>query len=221
MFKAFVFDFEGTIVDFQWRLKEGERELREKLRELGFDLTVFSRDNYAQMWNRALGMASGERAEEIKRELIPIYDRYDEDALRRWSLRKGVKELLDLLKEMKKKVGLVTNVGKRAVQEALGRFGVRDFFDEVVTRNDTTFMKPKGEGIRRCLSALGVRREEAIFIGDSLSDLYAARDAGVKVAIVKGGESSPQEIMKSPPDYLWDSLKEVLEILKDQSASCG
>ena len=221
MFKAFVFDFEGTIVDFQWRLKEGERELREKLRELGFDLTVFSQDNYAQMWNRALGMASGERAEEIKRELIPIYDRYDEDALERWSLKDGVKELLSLLRERGKRIGLVTNVGRRAVEGALGRFGVRDLFDEVVTRNDTTFMKPRGEGIRRCLSALGVGREEAIFIGDSLSDLYAARDAGVKVAIVKGGESSPQEIMKSPPDYLWDSLDEVLKILKDQSTSCG
>ena len=214
MFKAFVFDFEGTIVDFQWRLQEGERELREKLRELGFDLTVFSRDNYAQMWNRALELSSGKRADEIRRELVPIYDRYDEDALGRWSLRKGVKELLDLLKEMKKKVGLVTNVGKRAVQEALGRFGVRDFFDEVVTRNDTTFMKPRGEGIRRCLSALGVRREEAIFIGDSLSDLHAARDAGVRVAIVKGGESLPEEILKEPPDYLWDSLKEALKVLK-------
>ncbi len=214
MFKAFVFDFEGTIVDFQWRLKEGERELREKLRELGFDLTVFSQDNYAQMWNRALELSSGKRADEIRRELVPIYDRYDEDALGRWSLRKGVKELLNLLKGMKKKVGLVTNVGRRAVQEALGRFGVRDFFDEVVTRNDTTFMKPRGEGIRRCLSALGVRREEAIFIGDSLSDLHAARDAGVRVAIVKGGESPPEEILKDPPDYLWDSLKEALKVLK-------
>jgi len=105
-------------------------------------------------------------------------------------------------------------VGRRAVQEALGRFGVRDFFDEVVTRNDMTFMKPKGEGIGRCLSALGVRREEAIFIGDSLSDLHAARDAGVRVAIVKGGESPPEEILKDPPDYLWDSLKEALKVLK-------
>lgn len=134
--------------------------------------------------------------------------------LRRWSLKDGVKELLSLLRGRGKKVGLVTNVGKRAVQEALGRFGVRDFFDEVVTRNDTTFMKPRGEGIRRCLSALGVRREEAIFIGDSLSDLHAARDAGVRVAIVKGGESLPEEILKEPPDYLWDSLKEALKVLK-------
>ncbi|MEW6425038.1 MAG: HAD family hydrolase [Bacillota bacterium] len=209
MIKAVIFDLEGTLVDFQWKLTEGERELRKALAGFGFDPDLFSGDNYAQIWNKAIEIALPEDLQKIKDCLSEIYDRYDQDALSRWSLKPGTQEILLLLNKQGVKIGLVTNVGEKAAGEVLLRFNLARFFQKVVTRNDTKFMKPRGEGIELCIAGLGLGKDHALFIGDSLSDIFAAKDAGIKVAIVKGGESSTEEILAASPDYFFDSIQNI------------
>ncbi|MEW5899478.1 MAG: HAD family hydrolase [Bacillota bacterium] len=212
MINAVIFDLEGTLVDFQWRLADAEKELRKVLEEFGFDPFLFSSDNYAQIWNKTVKIVSPEYLQIITERLSVIYDHYDQDALSRWSLRQGARDLLSFLQEKKIKSGLVTNVGKKAVKEVLFRFNLNPFFNHVVTRNDTKFMKPCGEGIKTCLKALEIKEDNALFIGDSLSDIAASRKAGLKVAIVKGGESSPEKIMAALPDYFFISLEQAKEL---------
>ena len=50
-YTAAIFDFEGTLVDFQWKLKPAEDELRGAFATLGFDGGEFANGNYASMWN--------------------------------------------------------------------------------------------------------------------------------------------------------------------------
>lgn len=209
MIKAVIFDLEGTLVDFQWKLTEGEGELRKALEGFGFEPDLFSGDNYAQIWNKVIEIAPPEALQKIKDCLSEIYDRYDQDALSRWSPKPGAQEILLLLNKQGVKIGLVTNVGEKAAGEALLRFNLARFFHKVVTRNDTKFMKPRGEGIELCIAGLGTEKEHALFIGDSLSDIFAAKEAGVKVAIVKGGESSTEEILAASPDYFLDSMQNI------------
>jgi phosphoglycolate phosphatase-like HAD superfamily hydrolase len=81
-----------------------------------------------------------------------------------------------------------------------------------LTRDDVRLMKPDGEGLRRCLERLGVTAAQALFVGDSLTDVLAARDAGVCVAIVTGGESAPDTYGDLRPCAFLDSLSEVTRI---------
>jgi phosphoglycolate phosphatase len=205
-----LFDFEGTIVDFQWKLAQAEAELRNVLADLGFDLLPFRSDNYSVLRTRALGLAAtaGLRGE-IDRRFSEIYDRYDEDALSRWSLRRGAPELLRFLRTSGVPSALVTNIGRRTIDEALRRLGIAGSFQTVVTRNDVALAKPSGEGIRQALERLGRSTEGALFVGDSFSDLFAARDAGVPVAILTGGENLADELRRGAPDYLLSDLLEV------------
>ncbi|MEW6275145.1 MAG: HAD family hydrolase [Bacillota bacterium] len=209
MIKAVIFDLEGTLVDFQWKLTEGEGELRKALEGFGFEPDLFSGDNYAQIWNKVIEIAPPEALQKIKDCLSEIYDRYDQDALSRWSLKPGAQEILLLLYKQGVKIGLVTNVGEKAAREVLFRFNLTRFFHQIITRNDTKFMKPRGEGIELCIADLGVGKEHTLFIGDSLSDIFAAKEAGIKVAIVKGGESSMEEILAASPDYFLDSMQNI------------
>ena len=41
----------------------------------------------------------------------------------------------------------------------------------------------------------------------------AARDAEIKVAIVQGGESDFTSLIESCPDYIWRSLREIMDFL--------
>ena len=214
MFDAVLFDWEGTIVDFQWRLAEAEAELRGVLTDLGFDLAPFARDNYAVLRNRALDLApSPEVSDEIDRRFGEIYDRYDRDAATRWNLQPGAKLVLATLRSEGGKLALVSNIGRRTIEEVLARFGLTGAFDAVVTRNDVSRAKPSGEGLRKALEVLAVDPLRAIFVGDSLSDLFAARDAGVSVAVVTGGETGAEEIALHGPDHTLPALVDVARIV--------
>ena len=213
-FTGVLFDLEGTLVDFQWQLVKAEDELRATVGELGFDTALFRDDNYAAILRRALELSpSPETNLEIHRRLGPVYDRYDQDALSRWSLREGARELLEDLRGCGIRTGLVSNIGRQAVTGALGKFGLEDSIETVVTRNDVTRMKPDGQGLHRAMAELGVNAAHTLMVGDSLSDLGAARAAGAAIAIVAGGESSPADVTAAKPDHQFQRLAQVADLV--------
>lgn len=211
--RAVLFDFEGTLVDFAWDLAAGEAALRDGLADLGFPRDLFATDSYATMWNRALRLEGAPVGEgELRARLGAVYDRFDLDALDRWLLRPGALDTVTELHSRGLLVAVVSNIGRLALERAVTRFGLADHLDLVLTRDDVRFMKPDGEGLRRCLERLGIVAARALFVGDSRTDLLAARDAGVRVAIVTGGESALESYGDLRPDVFLDGLSEVIGI---------
>lgn len=204
--KAVIFDFEGTLVDFQWRLAEAEAELRAACAARSFGTA----GNYAELWNAAAAAAQPQgRVGELRRALGPVYDRWDADALARWSPRPGAAELLQRLAEAGIRTALVSNIGRAALAAALDRFGLGRRLAPVVSRDDVTFMKPHPEGTLHALAALGAPPQAALFVGDSRADVRAARAAGLRVAIVRGGECAESDFAVQPPDSFVTRLDEI------------
>lgn len=209
-YAAVIFDFEGTLVDFQWRLGPAEAELRREFAGLGFGGGEFTRGSYASMWNVAADLVAQQgRMAELRRALGPVYDRWDADALRRWAPRSGATRLLRELAARKSRAGMVSNVGRRALDEALGRFDMARWLSPVVTRDDVTWMKPRAEGIARVLSQWQLLPGEVLFVGDSRADVLGARAAGVPIAIVRGGECDETAFADAPPDYVMTGLDDL------------
>jgi phosphoglycolate phosphatase len=211
-YTAAIFDFEGTLVDFQWQLKPAEDELRRAFAKLGFDGDEFSNGNYATMWNAAADLLVQQgRMAELRQALFPIYDRWDLDALTRWAPRPGAGELLGRLVAGGSRVGMVSNVGRKALTSALTRFDFYRWLSPVVTRDDVTYMKPGAEGILRLLSDWQIAAGEVLFIGDSRADVFGARAAGIAVAIIRGGECDETAFTDAPPDHMISHLSELVE----------
>ncbi len=212
--RAVLFDMEGTLVSFEWRLEEGEAELRRGYEALAFSPETFATESYSGMWNLALRTPDAPADEAaLHLALDPVYDRYDLDALSRWQLRDGASETLEALGRAGLHVGLVSNIGRRALSAGIEDLGIRPWFDLVLSRDDVRFMKPDGDGLRRALDILEVEPAEALFVGDSRTDVAAARDAGVAVAIIAGGESTREALAAAPPDHYLASLSEITGLL--------
>ncbi|MCM2251786.1 MAG: HAD-IA family hydrolase [Ramlibacter sp.] len=209
LIRAVVFDFEGTLVDFQWRLVPAEAELRRAFAEQGYPVE----GNYAQMWNTAADRAAAQgRLEALRRALFPIYDRWDADALTRWSLRSGASALLQRLADRQVGSAMVSNVGRAALDAALGRFGIQRMLWPVLGRDDVMHLKPDPEGVSAVLATMKVPAQEALFVGDSLADVRAARAVGMRVAIIHGGESQGPAFAAAPPDWMVSQLDEIADL---------
>jgi len=210
-----IFDFEGTLVDFQWRLAEAEAQLREAFASVGYGTA----GNYAELWNAAAEVAAPQgRLTALRRDLGPIYDRWDADALTRWRPRTGATELLRELAALGLRTGMVSNIGRAALADALARFGFDRRLAPVVSRDEVDFLKPRADGIRRVLQAWRIAPQQALFVGDSRADVLAARAAGVRVAIVRGGECEASEFEALPPDRMVLGLNEVSALASASAA---
>jgi len=210
--EAILFDFEGTLVDLQWNLQGAVKETLEMLRILRFPIQRLQGMKYSTLMSEALRMAQeiGQSTDRVREKIGVIYDRFDEDALMRWSLRDGSRDFLSALKANGIRIGLVSNVGRKALQKVLLKLDLHPFFNVVVSRNDVQFMKPSGEGLSLALSRLQVIKDKALYVGDSLDDIQAAKATGVKVIIIMGKENSKAELLSAGPDQLIRHFNELL-----------
>ena len=183
--KAVIFDLDGTIADSKKTIYGVFQRLF-----ADFGLPVPKTREVARL--EALGRAK------IIKELLPprkrgdakLRARMDErcsviarEAFVRIKPMKGAKELLEFLKRMKVKVAIATNRGSTA-PELLVALGLAKYFDVTVTARHVKNPKPHPEPLLLALRKLGVRREEALFVGDSGVDLRAGRAAGIKTVLL-------------------------------------
>lgn len=216
--RTVIFDFEGTLVDFQWQLEPAQAELRRAFAAQGLAVE----GNYAQMWNAAVDRADSAAAvHALRAALGPVYDRWDADALARWAPRAGAAALLQALAARGVTAAMVSNIGRSALAAALDRCGLGRSLAPVLSRDDVVHMKPHPEGVRAVLAMRGIEPAEALFVGDSLADVAAARAAGVRVAIVRGGECAATAFDAMPPDHFVDTLAQVEALVDSWDAPGG
>ena len=98
-----------------------------------------------------------------------------------------------------------------SMKHVMDRFGLWPFFDMVVTALDVKNPKPHPESVEKILQAFNLKREEAVFVGDSELDQQAAESAGVKFVAYKNREI--------PSDAFIEDHLELLSIISDGKKS--
>jgi len=92
-------------------------------------------------------------------------------------------QMLVTLKKRGKKLALVTTSLKPNLDLVMGRHGIAQLFDVIVTSEDVHNYKPDPESINVALQRLQAPKSRAIMLGDTAHDLRAARNAGVASAL--------------------------------------
>jgi|Deesub1362B_J571_1020462.scaffolds.fasta_scaffold00097_26 HAD superfamily hydrolase (TIGR01509 family) len=199
-----IFDFEGTLVSFEWDIPRAVREAKEVLKEAGI-VVPENTQNYAELYN----FVSMHFPDSIGL-IDEIYDAYDVLALKNWKPHDDSRYVLEALSNSGVKVALVSNVGSEALHAALKKFGLEHFLC-VVSRNDVRLLKPDTEGLRKAMNIMGAEGHETLFIGDSIADVMAAIKAGIDVAVLQG-ENSIDELKKAGSTYILEKLSDVISL---------
>ncbi len=199
-------DWEGTLVDFQWDLAGAVAETTALLKAKGIGES-FSGMDYAAIYNtvQEKGPAWGYADGSLLALIDAVYDRYDLDAAARWTTCEDLAQTLQELKSYK--LALVTNIGRRALEKLLlNNAALAGSFGLILTRDDLSYLKPHPQGLQKAMAWAGALPQETIHIGDSLSDLFAARNAGVKIGIVLGGQNTREALLQENPDLVLEKL---------------
>jgi|YelNatPaOPRAMG01_1025707.scaffolds.fasta_scaffold163205_1 phosphoglycolate phosphatase len=111
----------------------------------------------------------------------------------------GLPEALDAFGQAGCRMSILSSNSRDNILTCLHANGVASCFESVVGYRR---IFGKGEGIRRFLKGRLAPGERAVYVGDEVRDIVAARKAGVDAAVVTWGYNTRQLLAKHAPDYL-------------------
>ncbi len=209
--EAYLFDFEGTLVTFEWNLTKGISIILNEIELIGYSMNLFDGSpSYVDIHKVASVISEQDDESTIMNVIAEVHDQFDADALSRWKLYKDAKQTLNKLKNNGKLLGLVTNVGSKAINSAIKKLELDDIFEIVITRNHVSRLKPDPEGLLMAANSLKIDPDSILFTGDSYDDLGAAKAANMKSCYLSGGQDKINADDGIQPDFIINRLKELI-----------
>jgi phosphoglycolate phosphatase len=157
-----------------------------------------------------IGQLDGEPDEADFDRAYPVFlDLYADNTSRRSVLYPGVREGLDSLKAAGYALGCVTNKAGRFTLPLLKDLGIYDAFAIVISGDTLEYRKPHPAPLLHAAEFFKLDPAQALMVGDSISDVKAARAAGFMIACVPYGYNHGEDIRGAKPDLLIDTLADL------------
>lgn len=154
----------------------------------------------------------GEREEhELQEQAAALFFRHYENTLcDDVALYDGVRDFLQTLFERKIDMAVVTNKPERFIAPLLHSLDIAQYFSLTVGGDTLANAKPHPEPLLYALIERDCDAIRALMVGDSKNDVEAARNASIPVAAVTYGYNHGEPIAECQPDWVVDSMMELL-----------
>ncbi|MCL5066779.1 MAG: HAD family hydrolase [Thaumarchaeota archaeon] len=210
--------------------------IRLQARALLFDLRVFAEIDIDYLQASQFlenGGASGtlpirdilkqlsERSQKIAKEDYPnwirkVSDRLDEieiEQIGKFQLHMGVRDGLDSLQPMDLSIYVLTETGKEAGEKFLSQHNIRQYVNEVISRENAEGIGDLGERLDVALNKLELLPEECVYFCNRLSDLKVAKSANFRTIILPSRREKINNLIVEGSDGMIISLEEIPSLL--------
>jgi len=217
--KMILIDLDGTLVDSVPDLGFCVDRLMERLgRHPWGEARVrdWVGNGVERLVRRALtGELDGEPGDAEYARAYPIFlELYAANTAERSRLYPGVREGLDTLRGAGYPLACVTNKAAQFTEPLLQHLGVWNYFGLVVSGDTLAEKKPNPAPLLHAARHFGVQPKDALMVGDSISDVMAARAAGFAIVCVSYGYNHGRDIREAAPDAVIDALTELWPLLE-------
>ena len=134
-----------------------------------------------------------------------------------WQLEDDTVVTLQKLKSKNYRLGIFSNAGDdKDVQELIENFGIRSYFDFVLTSAACFYRKPHPRAFEIALAHWQILPNEAVMIGDSLeADIDGAKKLNMPtIWITRRAQFKDEDIRRIKPDFSLRNLNELLPTLE-------
>lgn len=212
-----LFDFDGTLMDSEHMVIGCFAYLFQKYGKL----EDFTKDKQAEVFTRNL-----------HDELARLFPDQNPDKLTREyrEFQKSLpgKHLVQLLphteetlKELKNrgyKLGIVTSRLSESCEMWAEDLGIRDYFDIIVGTEGFRHDKPAPDGIVRAGELLKTGHDNAVYVGDNVSDVQMGRNAGVFTIGYVTNWDKREAVENAKPNAVIFDIAEILPLLEEKHA---
>ena len=207
-------DLDGTLVDSVPDLAYCVDRMMERLGRPAYGeerVRDWVGNGVERLVRRALiGKLDGEPEDQAFEEAYPIFVKlYARHNGENSKLYPGVLDGLDYLAGAGYKLGCVTNKAAQFTEPLLKALGIYDRFGLVVSGDTLAKKKPDPMPLRHAAEYFGVSPDQALMLGDSVSDVKAARAAGFGIVCVSYGYNHGRDIREAEPDAVVDSFMDL------------
>ncbi|MGA2791518.1 MAG: HAD family hydrolase [Candidatus Bathyarchaeia archaeon] len=221
MIKGIVMDMDGTITKFNLDYMAARREALRELDKLNLRTPEVNEQLSLYLILKKLKEElDTDSFTSLRRKFYGLLEDMEVKGANEVTLYPGAVETLRMLRSRGLRIGLVTNNGHAGTEITLRRYHLTAFFDAIVTRDDCEEMKPDGAPVRKILTKMNIRPQEAILVGDGVIDIMAARAVGLPSVAVATGPFSSDRLIQAEPDYLLGSVND-LPLLIEQLGVIG
>lgn len=217
MYKACIFDLDGTLTD---TLESLTYSVNATLRELGLgQITHEQCKSFVGHGARRLiedsMKAAGEQEPLRIDEGMEIYGRiFKENCTYQVAPYEGIEQLLADLKSEGVRLAVLSNKPHLQTKDVVKTFFEEGTFVCVQGQQEHIPRKPDPTGIYQVLESLGVTKEECIYIGDSDVDMLTGRAAGVATIGVTWGFRTKEVLEAHQATYIVEKPEEIISIVK-------
>ena len=216
--KLIMIDVDGTLVDSVPDLAYCIDEMMQKLglQKWGEDkVRHWVGNGIPKLVERALtGELEGQPTQEVFDIAYPIFlDLYEDNNAQRSYLYDGVREGLDYLISQGYQLGCVTNKSEQFTHPLLKALGIFNDFKIIISGDTLAKRKPDPMPLLYCSEHFNLKPKECLMLGDSVSDVKAARAAGFDIICMSYGYNHGNDIADENPDLVIDSMSQLSEHL--------
>lgn len=214
-YEGYLFDLDGTLVDTAPDISVA---LNHSLTAAGFASVS---ENHTRHWighgariliKEALAHQTYKGDMEAQLDaMLPVFlDYYSDHHAHHSTAYPTVVDTLQTLRARGARLAVVTNKVTHLSELILDTLGLREYFDSVVCGDTTPKPKPDPAPVHYCLRELQITPEQALFVGDSNTDVGAARNAGTNIVCVRYGYNQGQDVSQLDVDGVIDTFSELL-----------
>ena len=210
-----LFDLDGTLIDstdaivecfnHSFEFYSYDKPNSEDVKKLiGYPLDIM----YANL---------GVKEDEIWNFVATYKECYRKISTQKTTLLSGAKEAVALASEFAS-LGVVTTKTGKYSKVLMEYFGLMNYFDVLIGRENVTNPKPHEEPILKALESFDSLDNDIWMIGDTRLDLLSAKNAGVNsIAVLSGYDR--EDTLKEHTEFIFKDIYEAIKYLNGRKSS--
>jgi phosphoglycolate phosphatase len=130
----------------------------------------------------------------------------------------GVRDTLKWLNKQGVEMALITNKPERFVAPLLDQMKIGRYFKWIIGGDTLPQQKPDPAALFFVMKMANIPASQSLFVGDSRSDVQAAKAAGVKCVALSYGYNHGRPIAEESPALVIDDLRKLIPGCLDPAA---
>lgn len=209
-YDAYIFDFDYTLADATEPVVGSFLYALEKM-----NLQKSSRQDIINTIGIPIGESYTILTGDDSEEGIELFKKYQKEKSDEITVPNTVfigdaKEVLQILKNRGKKIGIVSSRWGQRINDIFENLNSRELIDFIIGTEHVENYKPNPEGLFKMIDMMDAKNP--LYIGDSYIDAQAAQNAKIDFVGVTTGTTSREKLESYPHISVLDDLKELLNV---------